>query len=369
MRKTMSKIRVGLIGVGNWGRYGHIPALKLLPEYDIVAVASRSLETASMLAAQFEIPRAFDDYMKLVEDPDVDLVVVLPPAPQHAEIVKAAIANGKDVYCEWPLTTNTKDSEELLRLAEQAGVKHFVGFQRTVGTSSLLLTDLLSTQYAGELRSVRMHVSMSGFGPVRSASLDWTLPAINFSNILSIYGGHFMDMLFHAVGQPVALSAILKTQFQELSAGAGPKVLNENADAVMVMGTLQNGALFQIHIEGGKLNQKGLQIEITGTGGDLEVTNDRSFVTKQHDLVRGARGEGETWQEISVPDQFRTIPQSGLDVSVQDLAQLYAAFASDRVTGSKSVRDFADALVIHQLIDAIVDASSSNRTVFLKERA
>ena len=43
------KIRVGLVGVGNWGRYGHIPALKLLPEYEIVAVASRSIKTATEL--------------------------------------------------------------------------------------------------------------------------------------------------------------------------------------------------------------------------------------------------------------------------------------------------------------------------------
>ena len=364
----MSKIRVGLVGVGSWGRYGHIPALMLLPEYEIVAVASRTIETASEIAAQFEVPHAFDDYKKLVEDDDVDLVVVLAPAPQHANIVKAAIANGKDVYCEWPLTTSTEDSEELLRLAEQAGVKHFVGLQRTVGASSLLLSDLVAAQYVGTLRSVRMHVSMSGFGPIRSASLAWTLPAINFSNVLSIYGGHFMDMLFHAVGQPVALSAIVKTQFPELFVGASKKIPNENADAVMVMGTLQNGALFQVHIEGGKLNQKGLQIEITGTGGDLEVSNDRAFVTKQHDLVRGAQGEGGTWQAISIPGQYRTIPPSGLDVSVQDLAQLYAAFARDRATGSKSVRDFADAVAMHRLIDAILAAASSNQTVILKER-
>ena len=49
----------------------------------------------------------------------MDLVVVLPPAPEHALIVKTAIDAVKDVYCEWPLTTNTADSEELLRLAEK----------------------------------------------------------------------------------------------------------------------------------------------------------------------------------------------------------------------------------------------------------
>ena len=149
--------------------------------------------------------------------------------------------------------------------------------------------------------------------------------------------------------------------------GDGPRVRNESADAVMVMGTLENGALFQVHIEGGKLNQKGLQIEITGTAGDLEMFNDRSFVTKHHDVVRGAQGEGGGWKEITIPDQFRTIPPSSLDVSVQDLAQLYSAFACDSATGSKSVRDFADAVAMHRLIDAILNAAFSGQTVALKE--
>src|ERR1700722_6628482 len=128
-----TKIRVGLVGVGNWGRYGHIPALQLLPEYEVVAVASRSLDKASALAKTFDIPHSFGDFRLLAEHRDVDLVVLLPPAPEHATVVKAAIAAGKDVYCEWPLTTKTEDSEELLMLAEGAGVKHFVGFQRTLG--------------------------------------------------------------------------------------------------------------------------------------------------------------------------------------------------------------------------------------------
>ncbi len=363
------RIRVGLVGVGSWGRYGHIQALRLLPEYEIVAVASRGMGTASELATQFGIPHAFGDYRELVEHPDVDLVVVLPPAPHHRTIVKTAIAAGKDVYCEWPLTTKTEDSEELVRLAEEAGVRHFVGLQRTVGASSLLLSNLMATQYVGELRSVRMHVSMSGFGPVRSKSLDWTLPAANFSHVLSIYGGHFIDMLFHAVGQPASLNAMVKTQFREVSVEAGPKIRNETPDVVMVMGTLQNGAVFQIQIEGGKVSPKGLQIEMTGTTGDLEVSNERAFVTKHHDVIRGAQGAGDRWEEIEIPVRYLTIPFSDLDVSVQDLAQLYAAFARDRVTGGKSTRDFKDAVAMHRLIDAFIESSSSNETIILKEHA
>ena len=92
-----SKIRVGLVGVGNWARYGHIPALKLLPEYEITAVSSRSLEKAREIGKTSNIPHTYGDLQQLVNDAEVDLVAVLSPAPAHAAVVKAAILAGKDV--------------------------------------------------------------------------------------------------------------------------------------------------------------------------------------------------------------------------------------------------------------------------------
>jgi predicted dehydrogenase len=75
---------------------------------------------------------------------------VLPPAPQHAFFVRAAIAAGKDVYC-----------------------------------------------------------------------------AENFSHILAIYGGHFMDMLFHVVGAPLTLAAIVKDQFPSVTLHRNRRNLSE----------------------------------------------------------------------------------------------------------------------------------------------
>ena len=116
------KIRVGLIGLGGWAKYGHIPALQALAEdYEIVAVSSRRQAQADAYAAQFHIKHAFHDAQALVSCPEVDLVVVLAPAMEHARLAKLAIAAGKDVYSEWPLTTSTADSAELLALAEARG--------------------------------------------------------------------------------------------------------------------------------------------------------------------------------------------------------------------------------------------------------
>jgi predicted dehydrogenase len=199
---TTRKIKAGIIGLGNWGRYGHVPSLQLLSNYEIAAVSSRRKEAVGQMARDFGAAHAFTDPDELIRHPDIDLVIVLPPAPQHAQYVRAAIAAGKDVYCEWPLTTTLEDTEDLLRRAQEAGIRHAVGLQRRMGPSARYVRDLLAQGYVGQIRSVRMHVSMNYFQSRRSTDLAWTIPPDNFSHILSIYGGHFMDMLFHVVGAP-----------------------------------------------------------------------------------------------------------------------------------------------------------------------
>jgi predicted dehydrogenase len=125
---NVGKIRVGIIGAGGWAKYGHIPALRALKEdFEILAVASRKKEQAEEYKAKFNLLHAFDDAQALIECADVDLVVVVAPAPEHARLVRAAITAGKDVYSEWPLTTTTAESEELLAMAEAKGVRHIVG--------------------------------------------------------------------------------------------------------------------------------------------------------------------------------------------------------------------------------------------------
>ena len=92
-------------------------------------------------------------------------------------------------------------------------------------------------------------------------------------------------------------------------------------------------------------------------------------MTKHDDIIRGSQGDGGSWKELSTPHHFHTIPSSGLDASVQDLGHLYAAFARDRVDGAKTARNFLDAIAMHTLIDAIYEASASERTIVFKEQS
>ena len=76
--KANGKIRAGIIGIGNWGRYGHVPVLQLLPKFEIAAVASRRQAAAQQLAREFNIAHAFVDADELINHPDIDLIIVLP---------------------------------------------------------------------------------------------------------------------------------------------------------------------------------------------------------------------------------------------------------------------------------------------------
>jgi predicted dehydrogenase len=355
-----AKIRVGLIGTGGWTRYGHIPALRTLDEFEIVAIASRTMETARKVATDCGIPHALDDEQALINRPDIDLVVVLTPALDHARLARIVISAGKDVYSEWPLSTTTAESEELLALAQAKGVRHVVGLQRRFGPSSRYLRDLVAQGYVGEMRSASMTVNVDAFGDSMPSIHSWSFDVKNFGNTLSVYGGHFGDVFFNAVGYPTALTAIVRNQFPVITVSdTGEKVATTRPDAAMAIGTLENGAVFAVQIEGGQRHRTGLQIDITGTEGVLRVTNKRAFQNKDDNAIQGMRGDEASFASLPLPVEYRPLADAGLDVSQQDVAYLYSAYAADRKNETSDASNFADAVRLHRIIDRILETSEA----------
>lgn len=287
---TFKPIRVGIIGMGGWARYGHIPVLKALPQFQIVALAGRDNEKVQRYADEFDIEQVFGSAEELIASPEIDLVVVLAPTPEHARLAKAVIAGGKDVYSEWPLSTSTGESEQILELAEAQGVRHIIGLQRRFSPSARYLRDLMAEDFIGTLRAVRMTVGVDAFGQVMPEAVRWALDDANYTHVLSIYGGHFHDMLFNAVGFPEKLAAVMKNQFPVTTlAETGQKVPYSSPNEVMVIGMLESGVLFSVQLEGGQNHRTGLQIDITGTEGALRIANAPGF--SEHRGQRHLRDE------------------------------------------------------------------------------
>src|SRR5437763_12601271 len=154
-----SRLGVGIIGVSRdrgWASQAHIPALRALPNYEIRALSAHSAQSARAAGEAFGVSAVFSDHERLVTRADIDVVAVTVKAPHHRELVSAALAAGKAVYCEWPLGRDLGEARAMAALAAEHGVRTVVGLQGRQAPAIELVQQLLRDGYVGEVLSTTM---------------------------------------------------------------------------------------------------------------------------------------------------------------------------------------------------------------------
>ncbi len=116
------QVGVGLIGSGFVSAI-HAESLARVAGARLVAVASPTPGHAEQFAGRFAIGHHFADYRKLLERPDVELVVIGAPNDLHAQIAVEAAAAGKHVVVEKPLALNLAEADRMIAACRAAGVK------------------------------------------------------------------------------------------------------------------------------------------------------------------------------------------------------------------------------------------------------
>ena len=123
------EIRFGVIGAAYMGKAYAIALSSVSTVFELPAraklemIATTDEKGAEKKAAAFGFARSTGDWRKLVTDPDVDIVGIGSPTYLHKEMALAAIAAGKPVLCEKPLSLSAKDANDMALAAERAGVK------------------------------------------------------------------------------------------------------------------------------------------------------------------------------------------------------------------------------------------------------
>ncbi len=110
------KIRWGILGAGKIARQ-FAAGLQHLPDAKLMAVGSRTAESANAFGNQFEISHRHASYEALVSDPDVDVIYVATPHSCHQANTMLALAAGKAVLCEKPFTLTAREAEEMITFA------------------------------------------------------------------------------------------------------------------------------------------------------------------------------------------------------------------------------------------------------------
>src|SRR5438067_2288356 len=287
---------VGIIGVSpvwGWAATAHIPALRALPNYEIRALSAHSAESARAAGEVFGVSAVFSDHEQLVIQPDIDVVAVTVKVPHHRELVAAALAAGKAVYCEWPLGRDLDDARAMAALAAKQSVHTVVGFQARQAPAIELVQELLRDGYIGEVLSTTM-VGLSIPGDVVVQPNAYMLDKANGANLLTIAVGHSLDTLSFVLGEFAELSAVSDLRRPLITIEeTGEEVVKTAADQIAVIGTLVSGATASVHVRESVAGGTGFLWEINGTDGTLRVTADAPFPGIVPLTLAAARGTNE----------------------------------------------------------------------------
>jgi predicted dehydrogenase len=112
------KIRWGIVSTG-WMAQKFAEGLVALPEAEIVAVSSRTKESADKFAIQFQIPRRYTGIEEIANDKDVDIIYIATPHPMHKNETIICLNAGKAVLCEKPFAVNSKEVKEMIACAKK----------------------------------------------------------------------------------------------------------------------------------------------------------------------------------------------------------------------------------------------------------
>ncbi len=364
------RLGVGIIGVSpvrGWAAAAHIPALRVLPNYEIRAVSAHSAESARAAGRVFGVSAVFSDYEQLVTQPDIDLVAVTVKVPHHRELVSAALAAGKAVYCEWPLGRDLDDARAMAALAAQQGVRTVVGLQARQAPAIEYVQQLLSDGYVGEVLSTTM-VGLSVLGDVLGQPNAYMLDKKNGANVLTVAAGHSLDILNYILGEFADLSAVSDLRRPLITIEeTGEQIVKTAVDQIAVIGTLTSRATASIHIREAVAGGTGFLWEINGTDGTLRITADAALPEIYPLTVAGAHGRNEP-AVLPVPV---TLTQKWPSLTSLDgapafnVGRAYAAFAADIDNGTRTVPDFADGVRRHEVIAAIERSAASGERVKL----
>lgn len=357
------KIGVGIIGLQkdrSWAARAHIPALRALPDYEVVAVSTTRQASADAAAQAYGIPHAFDNHAALVASPDVDVVVVSVKVPYHYELVTAAIEAGKHVYCEWPLG---KDLDEAVRMTEHArakGVHGAVGLQARSAPAVNYVRDLVAEGYVGEVLSTTLVGSGTVWGSHVHESGTYLVDRANGATMTSIPLGHTVDALCYALGEIRELSATTAVRRKTVTVvETGASLPVNTADQVTFGGVLESGAVISVHYRGGTSRGTNLLWEINGTRGDLQITAAAGHAQMIELTLKGADGDEEHLQPLTIPEKYVWAPR--LEESAFNVAQAYASLARDLRDGTRTCPTFEDAVIRHRMIAAIEESAASGR--------
>lgn len=251
---TEQRVRWGILATGGIAA-AFTADLVDLPDAEVVAVASRSEESAKAFAERFGIERAYGEWGALAEDADIDVVYVATPHSAHRAAAGLCLEAGRNVLCEKAFTLNAREAEELVGLARERGSFLMEAMWMYCNPLIRRLKTLVDDGAIGEVRTVQADFGLAGPFPPSHRLRD---PAQG--------GGALLDLGVY----PVSFAQLLLGEPSDIAARA--TLSDEGVDLqTAALFSWDSGALASVHssIIGGTATAA----SVTGSLGRIDVPN------------------------------------------------------------------------------------------------
>ena len=371
----MKQVRIGLIGAGWMGRAHttafHSASMRCgddMPVFELVSDVNE--QAVAAFAQEMGYRRYTTDWMEVVTDPDIDLVDVATPNSMHFEMAKAALENGKHVFCEKPLSLSAKQSRILADLAEQKGVVNYCGFSNIMNPANQYVAELVKSGKLGKI--MRVHATYD-----QDMLLDPKLPLawrhinkLAGSGALGDLCSHLLSVSQMILGDMEEVCAVQSIVIPERPVRAGSAEMGkvENDDVISFLVRYKNGAIGDFsssRVATGRKNY--FYYEIQGTEGtvvyDLERMCEVQVYFKSDADVDNGRDCGFRTVLLN-PEHggFRYFqPAGGIAIAFDDMKTLQSHALMQAMHGDEYLCDFRMGAKVDGVIDAVLRSVKSRQ--------
>ena len=254
-------MKVGLIGAGRIGKI-HAENISVhLPRVTIARIADIAADKVKDWASGLGVSRVGTDAREVLDDPEIGAVIICSSTDTHADLVSAAAARGKHVFCEKPVDLTVARVKKALADVKKAGVKLQVGFNR---------------RFDHNFRRVRELVQQGAVGDphiVRITSRDPALPPPEY---VKVSGGIFLDMTIHDFDMARYLTGSDAVEVYAKGAVLVDPSIGKagDVDTAVVTITFANGCICVIDNSRRATYGYDQRVEVFGSKGALSCTND-----------------------------------------------------------------------------------------------